>query len=42
MVTVVKVIRAIKIIIFSLVDKAGETSAREVILEEKSNTFFND
>lgn len=41
MVTVVKVIRAIKII-FSLGDKAGETSAREVILEEKSNTFFND
>lgn len=41
MVTVVKVIRAIKII-FSLGDKAGETSAREVILEEKLNTFLND
>lgn len=25
---------------FSLADKAGETSARKVILEEKLNTFF--
>lgn len=39
MVTVVKVIRATKMI-FSLADKAGETSARKVILEEKLNTFF--
>lgn len=27
-------------IFFSLADKAGETSARKVILEEKLNTFF--
>lgn len=40
MVTVVKVIRATKMIFFSLADKAGETSARKVILEEKLNTFF--
>lgn len=27
-------------IFFSLADKAGETSARKVISEEKLNTFF--